>query len=268
MQNSIREFFFHGREKYDTMSELYKGVYLGVYHTEIIFPSYDDILEAFMSYSVKEPQGSEEYSNSKGEIATLFYVITGVSLVATIYMLVHSICEKVHVDASLEYRVSPVQGSQVMTRKKLRKYLGEQVREQCIAQAILDYVGKCKVQGCEWFCQNNGLCLNHNQILTIPQRLRLSMKNLYHCFACSKEYFRSPSSMIMYLCPQCCANYCCWLCEWDDPCVNHKGIEKVLTMSGYLERGIIDDTAEEDKVYDSNKNYIFVNYHRALGIRI
>lgn len=55
---SIREWFFHGRHKYDEMVRIYKEIYLEVTNQELILPEYNDVLEDYklLSESAKRSE--------------------------------------------------------------------------------------------------------------------------------------------------------------------------------------------------------------------
>jgi hypothetical protein len=92
MQNSVREFFFHGKEKYNSMKDIYTIVYHDVYKREILFPYYEDILESFHSYGeVSVAQGSEEYNEMDFWVVIVFYVVVCLTFVLVIALFIEYI---------------------------------------------------------------------------------------------------------------------------------------------------------------------------------
>jgi hypothetical protein len=276
MQNSIREFFFHGKEKYDYMRGIYSVVYHEVYKSDIFFPDYEDILESFHSYGTpNEAQGPLEYIASQEGTTLFFYCVVGISFVTTIHLMIISYFDTPVVERNMEQTLA-AQGSKLRklrpnkyaTRNMIRLYLRDHVLEEGISLMVLDYVGKCLVSECRFVRYKTSVCPQHTykfNLLLIEHQKYMHLRN---CYGCAAVFFRGTSSMTMFLCPQCFALYVCWLCEPGVPCRHHVGIDRVSTMTAYLERSIVADTREEDRVYDSSKNLFFFNYHRALGARI
>jgi hypothetical protein len=270
MQNSIREFFFHGKCKFEEMSVLYKNVYRETYHEEIQFPEYDEILEVYLNYS-SEPQGSNEYIQLPVQ-EVICYVLVACGFCFTVYIFLDLLF--------IRYRVTHTelepQGSVLRKRKEesvpllLHQKFNKYMEEDGIERIILDYYGVCKILSCSREMYEKKVCCLHYHLFNklIKRKSNIMQPYFYKriCFACGQQYWID--SILTTLCIRCWCYYNCLSCSCSSLCSTHMVFSMVTTSRHryYL------DVIEEVNVPPNNvigfRGFYFRNHHRALGIVI
>jgi hypothetical protein len=296
MQNSAREFFFHGEDKYNEMCEIYTGVYERTYHREIQFPVFEEIMDAFESYSkdedtIKECQSGLEYVypiNYQTDrliflmfvICSCFYCIFGykdiptnhwicyiivfISFAASLIILLQVLIEK----CARRRVINVPQGSLTTSESLLKAKLRDRIFERGLERLIMDYIGCCRIWNCTEEHHRNGMCEFHHATFKQMLFLRNSFTRVHFCFACGSRFgFSTETHRMEQLCLSCWCFYVCGGCTLGRLCNTHRKFE------GYYfnvspEQYIFAYTAVThfpNNVVGDREVY-FRNHHHALGV--
>lgn len=254
MQNSIREFFFHGKQKFNQMKDIYTIIYMQIYKQEILFPSYEDILESFRSYSNSSiAQGAEEYVITAFNMSLLFLAALGTCCIRVMNRPERRVMREEH--ESCRTILNTVRSSLPISATG-------------IEQSIFSYIGRCLVLGCYCFREREILCLLHSHSFKkLTRRLKL-LHSVNICYACSEPYPVSDVFLTGSLCPACTCVYICFECHPYNLCGDHDFIHgsNYRVMNTFNANLIVSTTSASNLIFNMDDQVHFVNYHLHISL--
>jgi hypothetical protein len=267
MQSSIREFFFHGRSKFDKMGILYKDIYLKVYGREIIFPHYDDVLSVFRNYGIcKLAQSEYEYdlSSSRNDSMEEDILYRNRSYFTQWDALsVQPPCLSITYPIYLESLVMPyVHSIYYVKVKDVEKVLRDlSVFDRYVVNNIMNYTYR-KCFCCDVIACSHKLCFNHK--LKFNHMYLYRFKRLYRrmCYGCGIFYDNRVLNGNNELCLVCISKYVCRLCTVEALCIRH-----LWCSQHYKEvddgkiSNVVFNIFPDDLIFNISKREFFRNYH-------
>jgi len=265
MQNSIREFFFHGEQKYREMCVLYKEVYKCAYKTEIFLPTYEDLLESFHQLDDRrEAQSGLEYSDI--ETSSVISDFNEMHFVSPAYS--ESECSETDLQwvRGIDLDIGKVSFNNLYLNNIFNVLA---IEVPGIIELIQEYLGnKCLMHDCDNYSMcDEKLCCSHTREFELVFIQHESSARL--CYACSMWY-DTEMDVNPEICPICYCKYACSLCTESDLCEAH-GLSRVI-QTGVWSVGVIDEVLlplmANPQMGDgaANKATYFLNYHRVMGL--
>jgi len=254
MQNSIREFFFHGRKKYEEMLVMYEGVYKKTYFTDIHFPTFDQILEDFHLNDDRRKriaQGSLERS----KIDAYF----------TKYPIRANYRNNYPIAPLIATSIPQTSAFNMPSRKLIDNIVSGLKCDDYVASEIVNYAfGICKC--CDRIRGKNLLCWSHHVKMVQHFMFKLQLPNRIMCEACGKYFHASHDIVPRGLCPACYCKLVCDMCTCENLCDFHASFNQSYIFTHMVQHFILQNIFEETSdVYDIDKMNYFRNHFRLLG---
>lgn len=210
MQSSIREWFFHGRDEFERWKRIYYDIYTNVYHRQIYFPDYQDVLDSFESHTVDATecylaQGDVEYELNFGDC----------------------VMKSKPKFVPFKLRQTPVHRVNRL-RRLLRLAFGCTALYDDLIRKILCYLyGQCRV--CHECAYKSKLCFSHWYYFSACLGFQARQRPLRPCQACGNfycDFIEVLSNWYSGICGHCLCVYICDACSNNSLCSSHLRIIK------------------------------------------
>lgn len=257
LQSNIREWWLHGRDKFEDMREVLADVYKKAYNRDISFPTYEDVLDSFESHAYIEPQCGFESVIPNELVLTDEFEFSP---------------EKVDAEVSIEVRRTINDMPQItlytepMETINLFEYVLILTR---LPPEVCKFVCSYMFARCRW-CSSfeffNKMCVNHTLLFSKLTVLRIEYMHNGFCSICGKWYMDCSASR-GYICAYCLVQFYCFPCSRGLFCHNHMHILGRVGRSisdrihREILRGIV--TPAPADVYYGDK---YKNYRRILSV--